>query len=111
MPPDQDRWRRLSAFDIHAKAYLDHGRQSVDMGDSVAEADIARLWLLAERVALTLRAWRKDIADLDLGRRAPVPPDRAARLISEGFFDEALTPLAYAVFDAALGLAVEGRGL
>jgi len=109
MFPDQDRWRRLTTFDLHAKAFRAHGRQSTKMGEIIAETDIGRLCLLAGRVARALAAWRREITRLDLGRAAPVPPALAGRLISESLFDEALTPLAYRVFDAALDLALDGR--
>jgi hypothetical protein len=109
MSPDQDRWRRLVAFDGHAGAFIAHGRQTVDLGEVMAEAEIGRLWALAGRVARDLADWREEIGHLDLARAAPVTPRRAASLISEGFFDDALTPLAHAVFDKALDLAVDAR--
>jgi hypothetical protein len=108
MSADQDRWQRLIACDVHAQAFVADARQSAEMGDVIAETDISRLWRLSERVARALGAWRRDIARLELARGPIVPQRRAARLISEGLFDEALTPLAYAVFDAALDLALDG---
>jgi hypothetical protein len=109
MSPDQDRWRRLVAFDTHARAFIEYGRQSAAMGQTIAETDIGRLWRLAGRVTRALADWRGEIALLDLARGPTVPPPRAARLISESLFDEALTPLAYAIFDRALDLALDGR--
>jgi len=106
MSPDQDRWRRLVAFDIHAQAFIEHGRQTAEIGEIIAEADIGCLWALAGQVARNLTDWRGEIARLGLARGPPVTQHRAASLISETLFDEALTPLAYVVFDKALDLAV-----
>jgi hypothetical protein len=107
MSPDQDRWRRLVAFDACAQAFIEHSRERAEMGQIIAATDISRLWVLAGRAARALADWRGEIALLDLARAATVTPRRAARLISEGLFDEALTPLASAVFGKALDLAVE----
>jgi len=108
MSLDLNRWRRITAFDVCAQAFIEHGRQSAEMGDIIADRDTNRLWLLAGRVAHALGDWRKEIALMDLARAAPLTPQRAARLVSEGLFDEALTPPAYAVFDRALDLALDG---
>ncbi len=108
MSLDQDRSRRIVAFDVCAQAFVEHGRQGADMGEIIAETDTNRLWVLAGRVSDALADWRKDIALLDLARAATLTPQRAARLISEGLFEDALTPLAYAVFDKALDLALDG---
>lgn len=108
MSLDLDRWRRVIAFDVCAQAFIEQGRQSAELGDIIAASDTCRLWLLAGRVAHALADWQKDIALLDLARAATLTPQRAARLISEGLFDETLTPPAYAVFDKALDLALDG---
>jgi len=107
MPNDPDRWRRLVAFDIQAKAFIAHGRQAAEMGEVIARTDIDRLWLLAGRVARAIAAWREEIARLDLARAEPVTPEMAARLISESLFDEALTRAAYPIFENALDLALD----
>ena len=99
--------RRLRAFDGHAQDFIADCRARTEGGEEIAWADIDGLWALARGVAVSLQDWRERLARLDLARGPDLETCRAARLIIESLFDEAIAPSALGVFAAALDLALE----
>ncbi|MDQ2859596.1 MAG: hypothetical protein M3T55_02490 [Pseudomonadota bacterium] len=91
MPPTDPRGVLLRAFDAHAAAFA-------------ASGDTACLARLAAALAANLADWGERLDRLEVGRRAPFDPGRAAALVLESVFDEALTPDAWRVLAAAIGL-------
>jgi hypothetical protein len=95
----------LRAFDTVAGELSRHYDVRFEAGRSAAGRDIQRLNALAERLGREVVAWSGAVRALEAGAARPLDPRRAARLLIESVFDEALIPEATRVLAAALELA------
>lgn len=95
----------LRAFDTVAEELSRFCGARFESGESLAFRDIQRLSVLAERVGRDVMAWRSAVRDLEAGAARVLEPHRAACMLIECVFDEALIPEATRVLAAALALA------
>jgi hypothetical protein len=94
----------LRAFDTVAGELSHHYGARLEAGGSLADRDIRRLSMLAERLGREVMAWSGAVRGLEAGAAGPLEPRRAGRLLIECVFDEALIPEATRVLAAALAL-------
>ena len=101
----ESRGSDLHTFDAVASELSRHYGARLEAGGSLACRDIQRLSILAERLGREVKAWSGALRELEAGAAGPLEPRRAARLLVESVFDEALIPEATRVLAAALALA------
>ena len=102
MFPSDRRGDLLRAFDAHAGALIAASGRSIDLGARLAAGDVTGLTGLAGALAASLADWGRRLEGLDLTRRGAYDETRAASLLLESVFDEALTPAAWRVLAAAV---------
>ncbi len=102
--PDH-RAARLSAFDAFAGELTRARIADVECGGLIAGEEIDALDALARRVWRDVNDWGAAMATIETSGIAPFDPSRAAALVLETVFDEALAPDPWRVLSAALDLA------
>jgi hypothetical protein len=92
----------LRRFHASAAELTAHCRAEFEAGHVVADDEIRALSELAESIGRGLVDWRRQMAEITLGR--PLDARRAGVLVLESVFDEVLEPCAWRLLSDALAL-------